>query len=104
MTAPDSPLYAAVIMQALYDYHMHLRGRRAHTGGVNEIEGREAELFLTAESGPWKRSRTDLCHCAGIDPEALRDRVLAAREADGDMRAMMPKRRAPADDARRVAS
>ena len=89
MSTPETEMFSAVITQALRDYNQRLRGKKIESGG-SEADGAEAEAFLTATYGPWKRSRIDICHCAGIDPEALRERVLAAIAKDGDLRSIMP--------------
>lgn len=68
----EKQLACAVLQQAVQDIHM--AGR----------DGRVARIFLTAESGPWARSRHFWADVAGIDPAALNDAVrrqLAATEA-----------------------
>jgi hypothetical protein len=100
MSSPETELFSAVINQALRDYNHLLRAKKPDHGGATD--GIEARSFLTATHGPWKRSRIDICHCAGIDPDALRERVLATIERDGDLRSMLPKERRdkkPRDDA-----
>lgn len=100
MSSPETELFSAVINQALRDYNHLLRATNPEHG--SKTDAIEARSFLTATHGRWKRSRVDICSLASINPDALRDRVLAAIERDGDLRSMLPKERRdkkPSDDA-----
>lgn len=73
---PDSPetrLSAAVIFQALEDL---LFPRTNEPHAVDKNRG-EALAFFTATSGPWAKSRRDVCDAAGFAPEAIRAKIIA---------------------------
>ena len=88
MTPDESAIYSAVILQAMRDYNFHLRGVPINAGTIQD--GIDAERFLTAAEGKWSQSRFDVCHAAGICPDSVRARVLAAIERDGDLRSLLP--------------
>jgi len=68
---PEEALFSAVIEQAIEDA----------SGNVNcalqEVERNQAHLFLTARTGPWAEARETWCDAIGMDPDVLRQHVLA---------------------------
>lgn len=88
MSSGETDLFCGVILQAMRDYNCRLRGEIPKAGTIQD--GIEAERFLTDTHGPWKRSRMDICHAAGMCPDALRDRILAAKAKAGDLSTLMP--------------
>ena len=69
-------LAAAVVSRAVADVFYSRDGipvsHKLDTPGVAGAEAREALVFLTSESGAWRRSREHWCLLAGIDPDAVR--------------------------------
>mgnify|MGYP003637279907 FL=1 len=73
-------LGSAVVSRALADVFRTKDGRpaehRLDYEGVAGADAREAYLFLTATSGPWKRSREHWCLVANIRADAVRSYTL----------------------------
>lgn len=104
-SCPDRVLWCAVIEQAWRDYFIRPKrdeieipegAKRANgrlkAGVRDEINAelrliqRDGGLFLLETSGPWARSRAQVCALAGVDPNWLRERAMeearrAARSA-----------------------
>ncbi len=89
MTA-ESEMFAAVVYQAVLDADVHLRGAN-QTAGYKPQDGQEALKLLTDSYGPWARSRMDICNVCGMDPNALRDRVVAMIEEKGNLQDMIAR-------------
>ncbi len=71
----EEGLYASVISQAWEDaFHP---GKNLLCAGRHQ-DRQDAKLFLLASQGPWAQSREDICHAAGVDPDGLRDKAVAA--------------------------
>lgn len=68
-------LLAEVVVFALHDVF----SRKAATWN----ERVEAYRFLTDDTGPWARSRSDICGNLEIDPDVLRERIM--KVLDGDL-------------------
>lgn len=86
----ESQMFAAVVYQAVMDADTYLRGRETTTG-YKAKDGEEALKFLTDAYGPWARSRKDICHVCGMDPDALRDRVQAMINHHGNLQLMIAR-------------
>jgi len=73
-------LASAVVSRAIADVFRCKDGfpveHRLDYEGVAGADAREAYLFLTATSGPWKRSREHWCLVANIRADAVRSYTL----------------------------
>lgn len=82
--SPESRLFAAVILQAVDD----LLCPHGLVPGEVARDRSDALAFLTATSGMAARDRRDVCHAAGFDPDAIRQKIIAILEgAPFDIRA-----------------
>ena len=81
MVSDAQELWCAVIQTAIDDLSAPPPTWRQ---GYNEWQKnqREARLFLTKSGGEWARSRETICSAAGVDPDALRDKIL--RQLEGE--------------------
>ncbi len=78
---PESRLVMAILAQAVQDLFGGLGG---FTPTQRRNERHEALAFLTAASGMWCAQRNRYCHLVGIDPDALRARIVAILEGQRD--------------------
>jgi hypothetical protein len=72
MTEPAIRLYSAVVYGALEDLFFP----RADIPSQIERNRLEALSFLTDTSGPWHRSRCQICAIIDIDPDRLRTKII----------------------------
>ncbi len=75
MSSPEASLAAAVVQRAVDD--ALCQNRVLHDGDGSRGDG---ILFCTSASGEWAHARAIWCDAAGIDPNALRHRIIALRE------------------------
>jgi hypothetical protein len=68
----EKRLWMAVVAQAATDALM-----ARQTKAANDLERRDAVAFCTATYGEWARSRELACALAGVNPDKLRERILA---------------------------
>ena len=76
MTCKEKELWAEVITLAVDDAFAAAPGWRQ---GINDWmqNRRDARLFLTKKTGPWSQSRDTICSVVDLDPDGLRDRIVA---------------------------
>jgi len=85
----ERELWTAVINQAITDAAAYLdyKEKRRHTlpNNTSYAEASQGWEFLTASHGEWARSRMDICGGTAVDPDMLRERVLAIVEERGSL-------------------
>ena len=72
MRRPLAAAWSAVLAQALHDAFVNVS---THASGTSQTECDEARKFLFAERGPWAESRRQVCAHAGIDEQALTEKL-----------------------------
>ena len=76
--ACERALAAAVVLLAIEDARCMAASASSRSGRrPSRSDVSMAWQFLTAARGQWAESRGRWCDAAGIDPEALRQRILA---------------------------
>lgn len=74
----ERALACAVVLRAIEDARCTAPSATSYS--LHQPHGSDVSMawqFLTAERGQWAESRVRWCDAAGIDPEALRQRILA---------------------------
>jgi len=89
-------LWAAVLLVALQDAlrgTAHKPNGQVRTCSPPVCQGGEAVSFLTDPAGRWALSREMVADAAGLDPEAVRARAIAALAGQVDLSDLFVKRR-----------
>jgi hypothetical protein len=73
---PETALIAAILEDAIHDYHKYRRARDA----AGKERFREAEEWLMHEGNEWIFSFGNVCEFLGLDPEYVRREL---RETEG---------------------
>jgi hypothetical protein len=86
----EQDMWGAVLQQAIVDANLAftLADDQTHFG-LSRPERVDAKNFITATYGPWARSRLDICHVSGVDPDAFFDRCAQCLKKHGDLREML---------------
>jgi hypothetical protein len=84
-------LWCAVIELAIADAAA-TRFCQKGGSGTPQVDHDDAIKFLFAESGPWARSREEVCSLAGVDPDALVQRLKTTPPAEAICRRRASKR------------
>lgn len=85
-------LWASVISTAIQDA-LRLRKGRGLAPAVSDAG--QAVSFLTDRTGRWAEARELIADAAGLDPEALRERAVAALGGEDDLSPRLVRRRGP---------
>ena len=85
---PASQLAAAVVLNALMD--LVNVGTDNESPDARELVKTEAMSFLTDRSSTWSESREMWCLAANVDPDLLRERVVAFLEGDDALAVSLP--------------
>lgn len=89
----ERELWGAVLQQAIDDAHFAFSRPDDHDRGATNmslVDKSDARAFVTATYGAWARSRMDICHVSGIDPDAFFQRCAASLNEHGDLRDLIP--------------
>jgi len=75
----DKDMWLGVLERTILDlrgdpgsWDTRTRNSRKHQAELERAK-REAIMFSGATDGPWAQSRGDVCHAAGVDPDAFRE-------------------------------
>lgn len=79
---PVVEMWRACLARAIQDL-LGVVGMTSHKKEIPHVQ-HEALQFLTATSGEWYRSRVDICTIVDVDPDALRERIVAILEGDAE--------------------
>lgn len=80
---PETSLAAAVVQQAWDDLVRPIKADTNGTTTVTAVDRAQAIRFCCDAGGDWAAAREHWCLAAGIDPDVLRERAMARRNAGG---------------------
>ncbi|MFL4471553.1 hypothetical protein ACERZ8_17330 [Tateyamaria armeniaca] len=76
--SPEQRLMQAVLWRAFQDLFTEAKVQNQDL----VLARNDSFAFFTSPSGTWAQSRRDICHMAGVDPDALRRRIIMLLEGD----------------------